>query len=121
MHKKALLFNDMDTAHKILQETNPKKIKQLGRKVKSFDAKIWNENAQDVVYRGLLLKFSQNEWMKTYLLSTSNKRLVEASPSDKIWGIGMSQKHALNTSEMDWPGTNWLGKCLERVRDSLIN
>jgi hypothetical protein len=65
-------------------------------------------------------KFSQNEWMKDYLLGTGKKRLAEASPYDARWGIGMSEEDAMHLQEADWPGENWLGIVLERVRDRLL-
>jgi ribA/ribD-fused uncharacterized protein len=91
----------------------------LGRKVRGFDAKLWNQEAKNIVKRGCLLKFRQNKEMCEVLLSTGHKKLVEASPHDSIWGIGLDARAARQTAEKDWPGTNWLGEVLMEVRDQL--
>ena len=117
MYKKAILFNDLEKAAEILETTSPKVAKIKGRQVKKFVQEIWDKNAQDIVFKACLLKFSQNEDIKKYLLSTSDKILAEASQFDKIWGIGISIKKAEEGCE--WKGRNWLGKCLMKVRDTL--
>ena len=119
MYHKAILFNDNVTGEEILNLSNPNLIKKKGRQVKNFVESIWQENALIIVYNGCLLKFSQNESLKKYLLSTGDRLLVEASPYDKIWGIGMDEKTALKTSPDKWRGTNWLGECLIKVRKTL--
>ena len=119
MYYKALLFDDLHKAEEILATPDPKKVKKKGREVKNFDQKIWNNNAKDIVYEGCLLKFSQNDDIKHFLLSTGNKIIAEASPYDKIWGIGIGIKKAQKGSE--WNGTNWLGECLMKVQINLQN
>ena len=121
MYHKALLFGDNDMATKILAEPDPKKIKRMGRQVKNFDPEIWNSKARDIVYSGCLLKFSQNPELKQFILSTGNRLLVEASSYDKIWGIGLSEEQAKSVPQEQWPGTNWLGECLMKVRETLAN
>lgn len=118
MQQKALLFKDKLTECQILSSNSPRIAKQLGRQVKNFDEKIWEDKARDIVYDGCLMKFSQNPTLKEYLLSTNDKILVEASPHDPIWGIGLSGINALRTPKEKW-GKNWLGECLMRVRDTL--
>jgi len=117
MYRKAKLFGDDDMATLILTQSSPKEVKALGRKVKPFDDDTWRTHARNIVADGLRLKFAQNEHMKATLLSTGTKVLVEASPFDNIWGIGLSEKKALKMHSEKWPGTNWLGECLMRVRD----
>jgi ribA/ribD-fused uncharacterized protein len=119
MYHKAKLFGDNSKAEEILQTSDPSKAKKMGREVRNFDPDIWNKNARDIVYSGCLLKFSQNEEIKNFLLSTGDSVLVEASPYDQIWGIGISVKQA--TKGVQWRGTNWLGECLMRVRNTLRN
>ena len=89
MAEKARIMVDEDTRMKILQAENPKDIKALGRLVKNFDPKKWDENKVSVVTYGNYHKFCQNEELKAFLRSTENKVLVEASPYDTIWGIGL--------------------------------
>lgn len=117
MYHKAKLFGDDEKSEEILKISDPREVKKKGREVKNFNQDIWNENAMDIVYSGCLLKFNQNKEIKEVLLSTKNKVLAEASPYDNIWGIGISAKEAKEGKE--WRGTNWLGKCLMRVRDTL--
>lgn len=119
MYHKALLFDDYDIADKILRTSNPKDQKALGRQVKNFDKDIWDWQARTVVYTGNYCKFTQNAKLKDILMATGNKTLVEASPYDKIWGIGLGEVDARKTPASDWPGTNWLGLELTRLRNNL--
>jgi len=120
MARKALLFNDTTAYSKILDTLKPGAAKDLGRKVKGFDLAKWEAMAYDIVVDGNFHKFSQNELLKEFLVNTGNKIIVEASPVDFIWGIGLSQdvKEAINPST--WRGTNWLGFALMEVRDELL-
>ena len=119
MYKKAMLFEDFDIARQILNENNPRNQKALGRKVKNFDLNEWNKVARDVVRYGNYLKFTQNLELKELLLATEGRLLVEASPYDKIWGIGLSMKDAINLDRRYWKGTNWLGVILTELREQL--
>ncbi len=119
MAGKAKLFNDHDALEQILIAETPNQAKSLGRKVKNFDPKIWNEHKYEIVKQGNLLKFSQNNKFKEFLLSTNDKILVEASPYDKIWGIGMLETDPRAESPLQWNGENLLGFALMEVRDEL--
>lgn len=119
MWRKAELFGDHEIAQEILSETNPGKVKALGRRVRNFDVAQWNANAKAAVRDGVLLKFEQNADIKDILLATGDKVLVEASPHDAIWGIGLAEADAKRTPEERWPGTNWLGEVLMDVRTIL--
>jgi len=119
MAHKAVLFGDIDTVEKIMSTNDPAKIKALGRVVKNFDAAIWNENKFDIVIKGNYLKFSQNESLLKTLLETKNKTIVEASPSDKVWGCGLRADVAAKVPESEWPGSNLLGLALVEVRSEL--
>ena len=103
-----------------MSATTPKVAKELGRKVKNFDPKIWDSNKLNIVSKGNYLKFTQNKELCGYLISTSNKMLIEASPYDKIWGVGLtaSDPRILDTSK--WRGENLLGKVLIIVREDII-
>lgn len=117
---KADLFKDVETSDKILNSASPKEQKALGRQVKNFDEKKWNSIAKVVVYRGNYAKYTQNLDMLASLLATKDSLLVEASPYDKLWGIGLSAEKAAMTYYKDWPGQNWLGEVLTKVRDDLL-
>jgi ribA/ribD-fused uncharacterized protein len=117
---KARLFNDMDIFEKILLKNSPKDVKELGRQIKNFDAIIWNEQKYNIVKNGNYLKFSQNNNLKQFLIQTKHKILVEASPVDTIWGIGLAEDHANAKNPKEWRGENLLGFALMEVRDELI-
>ena len=119
MAGKAKLFNDNETLEKILKSESPNQAKNLGRKVKNFDPKLWDEQKYEIVKRGNFLKFSQNQKFKDFLLSTNDKILVEASPYDKIWGIGMLETDPKAENPLQWNGENLLGFALMEVRDLL--
>ncbi len=120
MHQKALMFNDAEMAAQILKTPNPGKQKALGRKVKDFDPGVWYSHSKDIVYTGNVAKFSQNEHLKKHLLKTAGTTLVEASPYDTIWGIGMAASNPKVHNKENWNGTNWLGEILTRVREEFL-
>ena len=120
MYQKALLFKDQDHADKILKAKDPKTIKALGRMVRNFDAGVWDTHKQEIVLQGNILKFSQNPELKQYLISTGNKILVEASPYDSIWGIGMRAGSAGICDPKNWKGQNLLGFLLMEARERIL-
>lgn len=117
MYQKAVLMGDDEIADKILSEGHPSAAKRLGREVHNFDVEKWKANADKVVEDANFFKFSQNSDLRDVLLSTGDKVLVEASPDDKIWGIGFNADDAIG-NESEW-GNNGLGKALMKVRDKL--
>jgi len=119
MAQKAKLFNDLDIFEKIISKTLPKDVKDLGRQIKNFDAVIWDENKCQIVKQGNYLKFSQNELLKHFLIQTKNKILVEASPADAIWGIGLAEDDSKSKNPNEWRGENLLGFALMEVRDNI--
>ncbi|PQA94734.1 hypothetical protein B0A69_09810 [Chryseobacterium shigense] len=119
MAGKAKLFNDQDILEKIVKTETPDKAKSLGRKVKNFDPKLWDAHKYEIVKNANLLKFSQNSKFKDFLLSTDDKVLIEASPYDRIWGIGMLETDSRAKDPALWNGENLLGFALMEVRDEL--
>ncbi|KAH0792233.1 NADAR family protein [Histomonas meleagridis] len=117
MAEKARIFGDEEIRREILSNADPKRIKALGRKVKNFDGKKWDEYKNLIVVNGNYFKFSQNPDLHDFLKSTGDKVLVEASPYDKIWGIGIDQSKPEASDPFRWRGTNLLGFNLMRVRD----
>ena len=121
MYIKAKTFGDEEIAEEILLNgKNPKVAKALGRKVKNYDDKIWNEKRYQVMVEANMLKYSQNENLKLSLLNKDfdGKGYVEASPFDTVWGIGIGETEA-NDDETSWKGQNLLGKVLDEVREKL--
>ncbi len=123
MWLKATWFNDQEIADKILQAKTPKEAKALGREVRGFDEKEWEEAREAAMWNAVLAKFRQNEQLKAFLLADEfkNKHFVEASPVDKIWGIGMDMDNPLMDDESNWKGLNLLGKTLDKVRRFFLN
>lgn len=119
MYAKAMLFKDLDCANAILTTSSAKMQKNLGKKVTNFDDNIWNIHKKEIVFKGNFAKFSQNAELKTYLLSTKGKVLAEASPYDKIWGIGLSMDDEMRFNMTKWRGQNLLGEVLMQVREAL--
>ena len=119
MAKKAQIFKDNVSLLKILTTDCPRKAKEFGRQVKNFDEQMWSDRACDIVIYGCYLKFSQNDNLKNYILSTGERILVEASQYDRVWGIGISILSA--KSGKPWNGENLLGKCLNQVRSLIKN
>lgn len=117
MYQKAILFGDNEVAQEILNESNPKNIKALGRKIKNFNQQEWDENKFEIVIAGNFYKFTQNNTLRDILLNTGNQDIAEASPLDEIWGIGIDEKSAQAGEE--WKGENLLGKALMVVRDMI--
>lgn len=120
MHGKALLFGDTDTALQILQATSPGKQKALGRAVSGFDQQIWEANCEQIVYEANFHKFTQNDHLLKHLLSTAGTTLVEASPVDAIWGIGLAEDDPRAHDRATWRGQNLLGAILTRLREQLL-
>ena len=118
---KALLFNDQDIFAQVISTTGTssstlKTIKSLGRKVSNFDEEIWVAARYRTVIEGNLCKFreSGNKGLRERLLGTGERMIVEASPLDRIWGVGFGEKRALSVKE-SW-GLNLLGRALMDVR-----
>jgi hypothetical protein len=97
----------------------PMIMKRVGRSVQGYDEDRWAAHRFNAVVRGNFAKFSQNDELKKYLLSTKDAVLVEASPKDRLWGIGIDVDTAMKTPQKDWPGQNLLGQALMRVREML--
>ncbi|KAF2097538.1 DUF1768-domain-containing protein [Rhizodiscina lignyota] len=117
MVQKAVLFGDEEVAQAIREATTPGEMKALGRKAKGFDRKKWDEHKSRIVEEGNWWKFTvskEKHQIKEALLATGDREIVEASPEDRIWGIGF---HAANAHEnrAEW-GENLLGLALMNVR-----
>lgn len=118
MWEKAMVFNDQETANEILEQSDPRLAKQLGRLVKNFDNDVWIKNRENIMYDVCYAKFSQNPHLKEEILKHNN--FVEASPEDTIWGIGLHESNPLIKDPKNWKGLNLLGVALQKVRNSLL-
>lgn len=120
MYKKAMVFADYASAQKIMATQNPRQQKALGRKIKNFTDEVWDKYKFQVVVNGNYLKFSQNPQLCQALRSSGSKEIVEASPYDKVWGIGLGLEDERIFDKAKWQGENLLGKAIMRVREKLL-
>ncbi len=120
MAEKARMFGDEAMLAEIMKASHPKEMKGYGRAVSGFDKEAWDSACYGIVKRGNLAKFSQNPELLEFLLTTKNRILVEASPRDRIWGIGMGKANPDAQCPLKWRGTNLLGFALTEVRDQLL-
>jgi len=119
MAEKARLFGNDEVRERIIAAKHPAEAKKLGREVTGFDPQVWDAQKYDLVTVGNYQKFSQHPQLKAYLLNTGSRVLVEASPVDAIWGIGLATDHPDALQPAKWPGQNLLGFALMEVRDQL--
>lgn len=120
MAEKARLFQDQEMLEKIIEAPTPAEAKKLGRAVRSFDQATWESKRFDIVVEGNRHKFSQQPEIMGFLLGTQNLVLVEASPRDRIWGIGMGGKNENASNPTLWRGQNLLGFALMKARDHFL-
>jgi ribA/ribD-fused uncharacterized protein len=120
MYRKALLFDDEKVAPLLLRETIPKKAKALGRMVNGFDQEIWNRAKFDIMVECNRLKYMKSKHNANKLINTYPYTLVEASPWDKIWGVGLSIDDPRVHIREEWLGENLLGQALMVVRAELM-
>lgn len=116
MAQKARLFEDDKAFQEILTAPTPKEAKRLGKTVKGFNEAMWEENRFEIVLKGSLAKFAQNKNLEKYLLDTSDYVLVEASPYDQIWDIGLAEEDPRVQDVKEWRGLNLLGFALMQAR-----
>ncbi|GAA4606681.1 ribA/ribD-fused uncharacterized protein [Actinoplanes octamycinicus] len=119
MWRKATLFGDTASADRILAAGHPRQAKTLGGRVTPFDQETWNDHRFPIVVAGNLAKFEQNPDLRTFLLGTGTRVLVEASPMDRVWGIGLTRDDPRAEDPSRWRGLNLLGFALMEVRAQL--
>lgn len=119
MFNKAKLFKDEKSAAMIMEATEPIQCKSIGRKVENFAEKIWKQENERIVLEGNRQKFTQNPSLLEKLLATDGTTLVEASPVDRLYGIGLAANNPKALSRSTWRGQNVLGRLLTELRDEL--
>lgn len=121
MAGKARLFGDDQVLPRILQARTPAEAKKLGRLVEGFDEERWAAARFELVVQGNVAKFGQDEDLRAYLLGTAQRVLVEASPMDRLWGIGLAADNERATNPAKWRGLNLLGFALMEARARLLD
>jgi ribA/ribD-fused uncharacterized protein len=119
MAAKARLFGDDDALQRVLGTDDPVQAKAAGRAVRGFDAARWSEAADEVVLAGSIAKFTSTDELRWYLVGTAPAVLVEASPEDTVWGIGLTARHRDAWRPSRWRGTNRLGFALTAARERI--
>ncbi|MCP4214359.1 MAG: NADAR family protein [bacterium] len=119
MAEKARLFNDRETCNRIIDAGSPAQAKKFGREVKGFNQQTWDAHCFDIVVRANFHKFNQDPGLKEFLVNTGKRVIVEASPRDRIWGIGLEARHPDAENPLKWRGANMLGFALMKVRSLL--
>jgi ribA/ribD-fused uncharacterized protein len=119
MAAKARLFGDAATLEKVLQAQAPAAAKALGRTVRGYSEERWAAERYEIVVAGNVAKFTQNDGLRRFLISTGSRVLVEASPLDRVWGIGLAGDDDRASAPSQWRGSNLLGFALMEVRDRL--
>jgi ribA/ribD-fused uncharacterized protein len=119
MWRKAMLFGDSATADRILAAVHPRDAKMLGRGVSGFDDRKWVAERFEIVVAGSTAKFEQNPELVTFLRGTGDRVLVEASPTDRVWGIGLAASDERASVPARWRGLNLLGFALMQARQQL--
>lgn len=120
MYQKAILFNDNEIAKRILNSSDPSRHRHLGKRVTGFNKGIWHQHCKRFPFEGNFAKFSQNEELRKILMQSVGKYFAEASPYDRIWGIGLSMSNLKIYDRLQWRGKNWAGEVLESVRTELL-
>ncbi|MBO8188176.1 NADAR family protein [Streptomyces spirodelae] len=121
MAHKAWLFGDDETAERILATLHPGEAKALGRQVRGFEEDAWREHRYGIVVRGNIAKFSADPELRSFLLKSRDRVLVEASPLDRVWGIGLAATDERAHSPSSWRGLNLLGFALMEARNMLAS
>ncbi len=119
MAGKARLFGDEEALARILAAGHPRQAKSLGRQVRGFDEPEWARHRWELVVAGNVAKFGQHPALRSWLLGTGNRVLVEASPLDRVWGIGLSADDERAADPARWRGLNLLGFALMEARGRL--
>ncbi|MEU6219037.1 NADAR family protein [Streptomyces sp. NPDC047022] len=119
MASKARLFDDAEAERKALQAPNPALAKKAGRLVRGFDDAVWQRERFAIVVEGSVHKFAAHTDLREFLLGTGDRVLVEASPVDRIWGIGMAETDEGADDPLRWRGPNLLGFALMEARERL--
>ena len=120
MFGKAAVFKDAEILRAIMKENHPSKQKKLGRQVENFDTNMWEAYCIELVTCISYAKFTQNDNYREYLNASGTKWIVEASPYDKVWGVGLAENDSKIWYPEAWDGKNYLGECIMNARD-IIN
>lgn len=121
MAQKAIMANDKESLEKIMNVSDPGEQKKLGQAVANLNVKEWDEKKLDIVTKGCIAKFTSKRFLQETLLKTGNKVIVEGSPNDRLWGVGLHWSSSDIEDKNKWKGTNLLGRALMKAREEIRN
>ncbi|WP_237694098.1 NADAR family protein [Streptomyces sp. SID2888] len=119
MASKARLFGDTEAQDEVLRAAHPALAKKAGRLVRGFDEGAWERERFAIVVEGSVHKFAAHAAPRAFLLGTGDRVLVEASPVDRVWGIGLAADDERAAEPESWRGSNLLGFALMEARERL--
>ncbi len=119
MAGKARLFGDAEAERRALAAPHPAQAKKAGRLVRGFDDATWARERFGIVVEGSVHKFAAHPGLREFLLATGDRVLVEASPVDRVWGIGLAADDEAASDPERWHGPNLLGFALMAARERL--
>ncbi|MWA13949.1 NADAR family protein [Streptomyces sp. BA2] len=117
MAAKARLFSDAEAERAVLASRTPAEAKNAGRLVRGFDEAVWERERFGIVVEGSVRKFASTPALSSFLVGTGSRVLVEASPMDRVWGIGLAADDERAHDPERWRGPNLLGFALMEARD----
>ncbi|WP_181768914.1 NADAR family protein [Streptomyces albidus (ex Kaewkla and Franco 2022)] len=120
MARKARLFGDEEAEHRAIAAAHPRQAKAAGRSVRGFDQEVWERERYGIVVEGNVRKFGHHGELREYLLGTNSRVLVEASPMDRVWGVGLAADDERVRDPAKWRGQNLLGFALMEARTRLL-
>ncbi len=120
MASKARLFGDVEAERKAVAASSPAMAKKVGRLVRGFDEALWERERFGIVVEGSVHKFAAHDDLRAWLLGTTGRVLVEASPLDRVWGIGLAADDERAMDPTKWRGPNLLGFALMEARERLL-
>ncbi|KND42277.1 hypothetical protein IQ64_24580 [Streptomyces stelliscabiei] len=121
MASKARLFGDAEAERRAVAAAGPAQAKKIGRLVRGFDDALWERERLAIVTEGSFHKFAAHPDLGAFLLGTHNRVLVEASPLDRVWGIGLAADDERAMDPARWRGPNLLGFALMAARERLLS
>jgi ribA/ribD-fused uncharacterized protein len=121
MAYKAATFNDEFVLERILESNSPSEQKSWGRKVKNYNDEVWSKLRLDIVSKINYWKFSKNETLRELIILTKDAEILEASPTDFIWGCGLTEDDHLIYDKKNWQGQNLLGIAIMNAREKILS
>lgn len=119
MHCKAALFGDLAASERVLASPSPWSQKQIGRSIRGYDEAVWEDDRMPMMIEIVFQKAIQDDSTRAHLMATGTAVIVEASPHDPVWGIGLSENDPASLDPSLWKGRNLLGRAWMAAREHI--